>query len=52
MMDMPSMAGMKDMMDMMGMMAGCERMMQMSDRRQSAPNQQWRQDRQIQPESR
>jgi hypothetical protein len=33
---------MKPMMGMMNMMAECERMMQMTDRYQSVPNQQWR----------
>ena len=52
MMDMPSMAGMNDMMGMMSMMDGCARMMQMPQQPHSAPNQQWRQNRSLQPQSR
>ena len=49
MMDM--MSSMMSMKQMGGMMAGCAGMMRMSDQHQGAPNQQWRLDRQEQPES-
>ena len=43
---------MSSMMGMTGMMADCQRMMQMSHQPQNAPNQQWRHQRQQQPEIR